>query len=96
MVSGPSSYQQYQSALHHHLPSLYQDYPSHGPDVGLAVQQGRGVPVEVSVVRPGLGGQAAGAHCGSPGLEVEPRHQRLHQQSSPLDFNFGTLHYINC
>ena len=37
----------------------------------------------MSVVRPGLGGQAAAAHCGSPVLEVERRGQRLHQQSSP-------------
>ena len=59
------------------------DYPAHGPHIGLAVQQGRGVPVEVGVVRPGLCGQTAGAHGGSPGLEVEARHQGLHQQASP-------------
>ena len=49
----------------------------------LAVQDGRGVGVEVNIVRPGLGGQAAAAHPGSPVLEVQGRGERLHQQPSP-------------
>ena len=49
----------------------------------LAVQDGRGVGVEVNIVRPGLGGQAAAAHCGSPVLEGEAGRYGLHQQSSP-------------
>ena len=64
-------------------PPLYQDNSSHGPDIVLAVQHGRGVPVEVNIVRPGLGGQTVGAHCGSPGLEVEARRDGLHQQPRP-------------
>ena len=82
-MSGPSSYQQDQSDCCPPLPSPYQDNASHGLNVVLAVQDGRGVGVEVNIMRPGLGGETGVAHCRSPVLEVERRGERLHQQPCP-------------